>query len=309
MRILFAGVLKEVEGSDQKEEDTQFRRTPLIMTTSKGNTFSISSPYEMMMLQPSMLMSKFVEGDKPVAMGYLVTGRFKSSFPDGVEIEVESGEDKSSNEKQSKDPNEDKKIKKHLTGLKEATEDCAVVVFADVDFISDKLAYQESFFGSKIVIGDNSALLLNAIDDLSGSSDLVSIRSRGNFRRPFIVVDEIERQAEEATAEEVDKINVQIAIFQSQLQSIVASAKEGQQEVIGSSILQKKKEVELKIHQAQRQLREVKMKRRERIERLGRKLQYANTSVAPAAILVIAVVLGIRRTVRKRHYISHASDA
>lgn len=307
--ICFAGVLKEVDKADQKEEDAQLRRTPLIMTTGKGNTFSISSPYEIMILQPSMLMSKFVEGDKPVAMGYLVTGRFKSSFPDGVEIEVESGEDKSSNEKQSKDPNEDKKIKRRLTGLKEATEDCAVVVFADVDFISDKFAYQESFFGSKIVVGDNSALLLNAIDDLSGSSDLVSIRSRGNFRRPFVVVDEIERQAEEATAEEVDKINVQIAIFQSQLQSIVASAKEGQQDVIGSSILQKKKEVELKIHQAQRQLREVKMKRRERIERLGRKLQYANTSVAPAAILVIAVVLGIHRTVRKRHYISHASDA
>jgi len=27
---------------------------------------------------------------------------------------------------------------------------------------------------------------------LSGSSDLVSIRSRGNFKRPFVVVDEIE---------------------------------------------------------------------------------------------------------------------
>jgi ABC-2 type transport system permease protein len=307
--IGFAGVLKEVEGSGQeKEEGTQIKRTPLIMTTSKGNTFSISSQYELMLLQPSMLMSKFIEGDKPVAMGYLVTGRFRSSFPDGVEIEVKSDENKSSNE--TKDPNEDKKSKKRLTGLKEATEDCAVIVFADVDFISDDMAYYEPFSGfGKVIVGDNSALLLNAIEKLTGSGDLISVRSRGNYRRPFVVVDEIERQAEEATAEEVDKINMQIAIFQSQLQSIVASAKEGQQEVIGSSILQKKKEVELKIHQAQRQLREVKMKRRERIERLGRKLQYANTSVAPAAILVIAVVLGIHRTVRKRHYISHASDA
>jgi ABC-type uncharacterized transport system involved in gliding motility auxiliary subunit len=307
VRVLFAGVLKEVEKPQQKEETPQIKRTPLIMTTAKGNTFSISSQYELVLLQPSMLMSKFIDGNKPVAMGYLVTGRFKSSFPDGVDVKVESEEDKSS-EKESEDPNEGKKIKKHLTGLKEATEDCAVVVFADVDFISDAMAYQESFFG-KMVVGDNSALLVNAIDDLSGSSDLVSVRSRGNYRRPFIVVDEIERQAEEATAEEVNKINAQIAIFQGQLQSIVASAKEGQEEVIGSSILQKKKELELKIHQAQRQLREVRMKRRERIESLGRKLQYADTSIAPAAILVIAVMLGVRRTVRKRHYISHASDA
>jgi len=307
--ICFAGVLKEVGGSDQKEEDAQLRRTPLIMTTAKGNTFSISSPYELMMLQPSMLMNRFIEGNKPVVMGYLVTGRFKSSFPDGVDVKVESDEDKSS-EKESEDPNKVKEAKKHLTGLKEATEDCAVVVFADVDFISDALAYREPFPGfGKIIVGDNSALLLNAIEDFTGSGDLISVRSRGNYRRPFIVVDEIERQAEEATAEEVNKINAQIAIFQGQLQSIVASAKEGQEEVIGSSILQKKKELELKIHEAQRQLREVKMKRRERIERLGRKLQYADTSVAPAAILVIAVMLGVCRTVRKRHYISHASDA
>jgi ABC-type uncharacterized transport system involved in gliding motility auxiliary subunit len=309
VRVLFAGVLKEVEGSGQeKEEGAQIKRTPLIMTTSTGNTFSVSSPYELMMLQPSVLMSRFVEGNKPVTMGYLVTGRFKSSFPDGVEIEVKSDENESSEEKQATDPNEDKKIKKHLTGLKDAAQDCAVIVFTDVDFISDTMAYGESFFG-KVVVGDNSALLLNAIDDLSGSSDLVSIRSRGNYRRPFIVVDEIERQAEEATAEEVDKINAQIAIFQSQLQSIIASAKEGQQEVIGSSILQKRKELELKIHQAQSQLREVKMKRREQIERLGRKLQYHNTTAVPLATLVVAVVLGTRRTVRKRHYISHASDA
>ncbi|MHC4511799.1 MAG: hypothetical protein ACYTAO_23090, partial [Planctomycetota bacterium] len=157
--------------------------------------------------------------------------------------------------------------------------------------------------------GDNSTLLTNAIDDLSGSGDLVSIRSRGNFKRPFVVVDEIERQAEAETAEEVEKINLQIAGFQGELQSIVSSAKEGQEEVIGSSIVQKKKELELKILQAQRQLRQVKMTRRERIERLGNRLRQANMLGAPVVILIIAIVLGLRRSVRKRHYISHASDA
>ena len=101
----------------------------------------------------------------------------------------------------------------------------------------------------------------------------------------------------------------QIAGFQGELQSIIATAKEGQEEVIGSSILQKKKDLELKIHQAQRQLRQVKMTRRERIERLGNRLRQANMLSAPAVILVIAIVLGLRRGVRKRHYISHASDA
>ena len=308
VRVLFAGVLKEVRDANESQEGAGIKRTPLVMTTDKGNAFSVSSPYELMMVEPSRLMSRFTPGNQPVVMGYLVTGRFKSSFPDGVEIEVESDKNKSSDE--AKDPNEDKKIKKHLTGLKEATADCAVVVFSDVDFISDALAYQVSFFGfGKVIVGDNSALLLNAVEDLTGSGELISIRSRGNLRRSFIVVDEIERKAEEETAGEVAKINAQIAGFQGELQTIVASAKQGEEEVIGSSIMQKKRELELKIHQAQMQLREVKMKRREQIERLGAKLLYANTAAAPAATLLVAVVLGVRRAVRKRHYISHASDA
>lgn len=310
VRVLFAGELREVE--DVSEEDEQdkdkeqkqpsrpeIERTPLIMTTDAGNSVKVSSPYELMMPAPSKLMEKFMDGTEPVPMGYLVTGRFESAFPDGIEIEVDA---------ETEDPNETKKIKKQIKGLTEAQEDCAVIVFADVDFISDMLAYQESFF-AKIIVGDNSALLLNAIEDLTGSSDLISIRSRGNFRRPFIVVDEIERQAEAETAEEEAKINAEIAGFQKELRTILASAKEGEEEIIGSSILQKKSGLELKIHQAQRQLRQVKMKRRERIEHLGNILRNFNILAAPVVILIIAITLGVRRGVRKRHYISHASDS
>ncbi len=301
VRFLFSGVLKEVADSNEAEQsDSKIERTPLVTTTNRGSTFTISGPYELMFLDGPSLMRKFVDGTKPVAMGYLVTGRLKSSFPNGIEVEGESPD--------PNDPNETVTTTRQVAGLTEAEEDCAVMVFSDVDFISDTVAYQNSFFGP-MVVGDNSTLMLNAIEDLSGSSDLVSIRSRGNFKRPFVVVDEIERQAEAETVAEVEKINLQIAGFQGELQKIVSSAKEGEQEVIGSSIVQKKKEVELKIHQAQRQLRQVKMTRRERIERLGNKLRQANMLAVPAVILLIAIVLDLRRSMRKRHYISHASDA
>jgi ABC-type uncharacterized transport system involved in gliding motility auxiliary subunit len=253
-----------------------------------------------MILDGPSLMKKFADGTEPVAMSYVVTGRLKSSFPNGIEVESESPD--------PNDPNETVTTTVQVTGLKEASADCVVAVFSDVDFISDNMAYQNSFFG-KVVVGDNATLMLNTIDDLSGSSDLVSIRSRGNFKRPFMVVDEIEQQAEAETAAEVEKINLQIAGFQGELQKIVSSANEGDQEVIGSTIMQRKKEVELKIHQAQRQLRRVKMARREKIEHLGNRLRQANMLAAPLVILIIAIVLGIRRGVRKRHYISHASDA
>jgi len=68
--------------------------------------------------------------------------------------------------------------------------------------------------------------LINTIDDLAGSTDLISIRSRGNFRRPFAVVDQIEEKAEAETADEVAKLNAEITGFENELKTLVTSANE-----------------------------------------------------------------------------------
>lgn len=307
--VLFAGVLKEIDVPEDEKSGAEIQRTPLIMTTNRGNSWTVSSPYELMIMDPSNLMGKFVDGDgvKPVYMAYLVTGRFKSSFPEGIEIEVGSNDEGSSSD--AKDPNDKKKTTRRVTGIKQAKDVCAVAVFADVDFISDMLAYRDFFVFGKVPNGDNAALMLNVIDDFGGSSDLISIRSRGNFRRPFTVVDKIEKEAEAETAKELSAIEAKIAGFNSELQSILASAKEGQEAVVGSSILQKRRNLELEIERANSEKRLIQMKKREGIDSLGGTLQRANTLIAPVVILIIAVVVGVRRSLRKRHYISHASDA
>jgi ABC-2 type transport system permease protein len=323
LRVLFAGVLNEVDpgpkpaakpadanqpqGQKKPEESPQITRIPLLMTTDHGNAWRVSSPFELMYPDPAKLMGSFSDGTKPVDMGYLVTGRFKSSFPDGIEVEVAAKDPNSKD--QPADPNKPKMVKKHITGLTEAKDECAVVVFSDVDFLTDQLAYSQSIFG-KIVVGDNSALLLNAVEDLGGSGDLISIRSRGNFKRPFTVVDKIEQQAEKETADEVAVINAQIDGFNQELQKLVSSNEDqDKQEVLGSAIVQKKRDVELRIREAQRQLREIKAKQRERTDQLAQKLEVLNMAAVPGVVMIVAVGLGLWRSVRRRHYISHASDA
>ena len=88
VRMLFAGVLNEVaDSNDVNDVSSNIERKPLITTTNRGNDFSISGPYELMFLDGPSLMKKFMDGTKPVSMGYLITGRLKSSFPDGIEVE------------------------------------------------------------------------------------------------------------------------------------------------------------------------------------------------------------------------------
>ncbi len=301
VRVLFPGVLREV-AVDQ--DDSNIQLTTLLTTTSLGNSWTVSNPGELRMPDYPTMLSNFTDGTEPVVMAYLATGRFKSAFPEGIEAEDESAD------KDEDEPGDEEKATKtkKITGLTEAEEDCAVIVFADVDFISDIVAYRSSIFGLAVV-DDNSALLLNAIEDLAGSANLISIRSRGNFQRPFTVVDEIEVQAEAETAEEEARINAEIAGFQQELGKILSTSKETETDIIETSILQKKKDLELKIHEAQRRLRGIKMKKRERIEHLGARLRNFCTLPGPMVTLIIAIVLGIRRAVMRRHHISHASDA
>lgn len=315
VKVLFPGVLREVADTNTPDEDEQetpveIEKTPLLTTTDTGNSWKPDSPFELRFWDASRLMDKFIAGTEPVPLGYLVTGSFKTSFPDGMTVEVPVEDESEESDNEPADANEPKTTTKHITGIKEAVADCAVVVYADVDFISDipGLAYADWVFGKR-AIGDNGALLLNTIDKLSGSGDLISIRSRGNFQRPFTVVEKIRRQAEAETAEEVSKLNAEIQGFTNELQKILSSAKEEEADVVGSSILQKQRELELKKRQAQRQLREVKATRRERIEHLGNILRNFNMLTAPGVILAIAIVLGMRRSMKRRRYVSHASDA
>jgi ABC-2 type transport system permease protein len=313
VRMLFPGVLRE-KTSDIKpadpnqtsqakaEEVDKVVRTPLITTTAKGNSWSVENSFDVMFPDSGKLLGKFADGSKPVAMGYLVTGHLKSSFPQGIEIEEKV-------KTESGDANEPRTVSKHLTGLTESSADCAVAVFGDVDFLWDQMAYVNYGIFGKAPAGDNAALLLNTIEVLGGSGDLISIRSRGSYRRPFAVVDEIERKADEETANEVAVINAQIDMFNQKLQSLVTSKGDQPQGVIGSTIVRQKRDLELQIHDAQKNLREVKAKRLAQVEQLGFSLRRLDMLIVPSIIAVVAVLLSIWRGMRKRHYISHASDA
>jgi len=297
IRMLFGGVLQKTENKTENEI------IPLLQTTGRGNSWSVEGPWDWVRIVPEKFMDYFEEGTEPVVIGCLVKGRFESSFPDGVEVELESDEDTSSEQQQGQTET------KKLTGLKEAAEKCAVIVFSDVDFISDMVAYQNTIFGMKIPVANNSDILLNAIEHFTGSSELIGLRSRGNYTRPFDVVNKIRRQAEEKWAKREQKIRAEIERLENELSQLVSRYQQGEQELIGSSLLEKKNDLRVKLIQAKREMRNIKKERAEKIERLGNRLQNLNMWTAPAGILIIAILLAVRQCILRRKYVTHESDA
>lgn len=300
---MFPGVLKKLPAESGDKAPLDIHYAPLLRTTSKGNAWKVENIYELMSPNYAEFLRRFRDGTEPVVMGYMLTGKFKSAFPNGVEFE------ESSPQNDSKEAPKQPPVKKKLTGLTEAKESCAVAVFADVDFISDAVAFRSHPLFGMMIIGDNSSLVLNTLDDLSGSTALMAVRSRGSYSRPFERVNKIEEEAAARTAQKESEIQAQIKGFEQELNQKLASLDQKENELINKTILAEKRDIELKLREAEKNLRDVKMSKVQQIEKLGSRIKNFCMLPGPALILVLAVGLGLRRSFKRRNYISHASDS
>ena len=311
MRMLYAGVLRKPgsgeeeaaeEGEDSEtpptetEQETTYKVTPLLTTTpSGGGTWTPSGPYELQMPNPDSMMAAMVKSDTPVMVACLITGELESNFPDGPP----SGATETSDETAADDEEAEGGKPEFLA---KSVPDASVMLVSDVDMISDMLAYSQTFFGSA-QSGDNASLLLNALDYLGGSGELIAIRSRGRFQRPFTVVDEIEDTAEQQTADRVAEVNARIAQYEARLEQLGSDAQQGGDAVLlEGQALSERQQVQEEIRKARKELRQLNAGSREAIEGLGTMLQTINMILAPAAVLLIAVLLAVFRFAKSKRY-------
>lgn len=290
VRVLFAGALEQAGG------DGAPQMTPLITTSENGTTWKPESPMELQMLDQQKMFNAAALGGRKVVLAARVNGPFATNFPDGLTV-WEGGDEAGG----------DATTSRTLTSVAQSSDEASIVVFADADFISDQMAYEQIFFGTAVV-GDNAATLFNTLDYLGGSTDLTAIRSRGRYERPFTVVDKIEEETELATASQVQSLNAQIQEYQTKLSQLGRSATDDNVELIKSTALEERQKVEEQIRQAQKQLREINSQKRDKIEDLKRRLQLGNMLGAPLGILLIAVVLAVMRAIRAKRYAARRAD-
>jgi len=332
VRLLFAGVLKplEVEGVTV---------TPLMTTTREAGTWTPSSPFELMMPNAETVREHVESSPEPIVVACRITGKLQTNFPDGPpgekkekgsssgESEEEkkeaSGEKEESNsagdkeagkgnsesappakpspEGDAAEPAAEAEKPKEAEVIAESPDDATVIVVADVDVISDLLAYQETFFGMAQV-GDNASLVFNSLDFLSGSGDLIHIRSRGQISRPFKVVDRIEVEAEKATADKEAAINEKIKEYEEKLRKLGAQVDEKNVRLVASAALAERKKLQGELRKLRKEKRQLLAAKRSRIERLKVRLQTHAMVWAPVMVLAVAVVLALGRYIKARRY-------
>ncbi|MNY30760.1 hypothetical protein D3C86_1648860 [compost metagenome] len=172
---------------------------------------------------------------------------------------------------------------------------------ADTDLLSDRMWVQvQDFFGQRVPqpFADNAGFAINALDNLAGSDALISVRSRGRYSRPFVMVENLQRQAEARFREKEEVLQQQLAQTEQRLAELQQNDSPEQvleltpeQQTTLQQFLQEK----LKIR---KELREVRFQLNADIEALGRSLKFVNIALVP--LLLTLGVLGLWLLRRRR---------
>ena len=309
INVSSAGALAQAE-----EASTSFE--PLIW--SSNNAMLMNAALVENMTEPSILFDEFESQNESFVVAARVSGAINSAFPDGrpevVEAETEepaddtaaastADADNPAQPEQSQDlavaeePVE-AQVHKASTGAP-----ANIVIIADSDLLSDRLWVQVSqFLGQRIPqpFANNGDFLINSLDNLSGGADLVSIRSRGTYSRPFTRVLEMQRQAD-------DRLRIEEAELLDRLAETEASLAQLNQGEDGNPLGQLTPEIQSEIDRfnnemvdTRRKLRDVQFQLTEDIDALGSWLKAINALLVPILLTIIALIAHFSRIRRRR---------
>ncbi len=279
MVLIETGHLALASGSD-------LTFTPLIQTSEQAGD-----------IPPSVLqfgVSDNLAGEVSVSgqqtLAAMVTGTFKTAFPDGPPSDGSAeGED-------SENP------KSEIQNPKLTEGSATLVIVADADWLMDAYSVRRiNLFGMQAAepINDNLAFASNLVEFLSGSQDLISIRTKGSSQHPFTVVREMEADAQQRYQQQLEALESRLSEVQTQLSQLQAQVGEGGTLVAPPEVAASIAEYQAQEAEMRRERRDIRRALREDINSLKHQLVLINLLGAP--LVLAGFGIWFNQTRRRRH--------
>ena len=274
-----AGVLRAVEGAT-----TSF--LPLIRTSEHAKRY----PQSVLgaLADPEALLDGYAPEGEGFTLAARISGPARSAFPEGPPPPPEDAPD------EAPDPS------RHRS---ESDADINLIVFADSDLLADRFWVQvQSLLGTRFMVptAANNTLVINALDNLTGSRDLIDVRSRGTFLRPFERINALRREAELRFREKEQELVLRLEETEERLVAL-EETRQGEDALILSDAQQSEltrfREERLAIR---RDLRDVRRELRRSIESLEGWIKFVNIGLMPILIGVLGLVAGVWQVRRRR---------
>ena len=288
------GYLEPAEGAT-----TAF--TPLVTTTPRAAQFT-TAQVAAVTTDPRDLLDQYTPRDRAYTVIARVSGKVGTAFPDGRPV-LELSEDEDSSETAEAGDETGNETKPKAEHLSESTEDAQIILVADTDMLADRFwVVVQEFLGSRIAIPSaaNGTLVINALDNLTGSGDLISVRNRGTFTRPFTRVVALKQRAERAFRAKEQELIAQLEETERRLVELEES-NQGNDALILTDA-QRDEMVRFRQERVRigKDLREVRRQLRTDIEALESWLKFANIGLVPILIGLTGLAAGLLQLRRRR---------
>jgi ABC-type uncharacterized transport system involved in gliding motility auxiliary subunit len=235
-----------------------------------------------LLTDPSSLRDGFHPTGQRYVIAARITGNVKTAFPAGAPAAAQ--------------------LPTGVMPLRASAKPLNLIVVADTDLLSDFLwVRQQSLFGQRIAQpwASNGDLVFNALDNLTGSGDLISVRGRATFTRPFKRVEALRASADERFRVKEQELEKQLHDTEDKLTALQARRNDK-----SAVILTPEQEAELERFQSEKlrirkELRDVRLGENQEINHLGNTLKVVNIIVVPVLFALLALLLGWRRLSRR----------
>ena len=173
-----------------------------------------------------------------------------------------------------------------------------VVIVADSDFLQDRFWVRiQNIFGARISLpyASNGTFVVNALENLAGSSDLISVRDRPSHFRPFTLVQTIRSDAELRYRSKEKELLDSLATTEQRLREL-EKARGDESE----ALIDEKRELEIGNYRLEKvrirkELRAVRHDLRKDIENLETLVKFANIGLMPFLIGIGALLFALWR--------------
>jgi ABC-type uncharacterized transport system involved in gliding motility auxiliary subunit len=279
INVGLAGYFKSADGAATK-------LTPLLKSSVEAET--LPAARFQFLPDPGELLNGFKATGTQYVIAARLEGPLKTAFPDGPPA--------------AKDEGRDKPIDETLKAAHRASaESSNLVLVADVDMLSDRLWVQvQSFLGQRLVnaFANNGDFVINALDNLSGSADLIGLKSRATYTRPFTTVEKLRRDADAKFRQTEQQLQSQLSETERKLGELQAGRNDKSSMLMNA---EQQAEVQRFLDEQVRIRKDLRAVRRnldQDIDSLGTTLKVVNILVMPLALIgaLLLVVLVRRRS-------------
>jgi ABC-type uncharacterized transport system involved in gliding motility auxiliary subunit len=253
-------------GTFSHEEQSQSQWLPLLYSSPAADLLDVAS--YVMTRDPQQLAKKYQNQNQQYVLAARITGAANSAF----EQVLQGGE---------------------VAQFLSSTLSLNVIVVGDSDLLADRFWVQKTdFFGQTITtpFANNGDFISNAVENLSGSDALISIRSRGTSARPFNKVEELTVVAEKKFREQEQLLQRQLQETENQLSQLQSDQGErgslvinAEQQLAVDDFMQQK----ILIRKA---LRDVRHQLDKDIEGLGNWLKIINIVLLPLVLVLLLML-------------------